>query len=132
LDGFKRVNDTHGHQAGDALLREVATRLRAAVRQSDTVGRLGGDEFTVLLPGAIEAGAAAAARKIVQVLEQPFALEGRAARAGCGVGMALFPDHGKNPADLMNHADLAMYSAKRAGGGFAVYSAARVVAARAS
>jgi diguanylate cyclase (GGDEF)-like protein/PAS domain S-box-containing protein len=123
LDRFKEVNDTLGHQQGDALLQQVCQRLQDALRASDTVARLGGDEFAVLLPGTDEAGATAVARQLLRVLEQPFELEGQPVDVGASLGFALHPAHGTDAATLLRRADVAMYVAKRAGGGYAVFSA---------
>lgn len=116
LDGFKQVNDTLGHDLGDQLLVQFARRLQAAVRQSDTVCRQGGDEFVVLLPG-LEGPqqSAVVARKVLAVCQAPFDLQGREARVGLSAGMALFPQHGSSFEELARHADTAMYAAKRSG-----------------
>ena len=117
LDGFKQVNDTLGHSVGDQLLQEVAIRLCASVRVSDTVGRMGGDEFMVLLHDVAEAHQALqTADKIRAALEQPFALAGQAARVSASIGIALVPSHGDEIGLLLRLADAAMYRAKRGGG----------------
>ncbi|GEM_PF-935714 len=117
LDRFKWVNDTLGHEIGDRLLALAAERLRGTLRQSDTVARLSGDEFAVLMPElAHEQEAEALASKLVQILAQPFELAGRKLHLGASVGVAIYPQHGAVEA-LMRHADLAMYEAKRLGGG---------------
>jgi len=113
LDQFKDVNDSSGHQAGDILLQRVALRLQEAVRSSDTVARLGGDEFAILLVGADTAGAERAARKILDDLEQPFVVEGRALDIGASIGIAVHPAHGADAEALLRRADIAMYVAKR-------------------
>lgn len=119
LDGFKPVNDTFGHLAGDQLLQGVAQRFQACVRESDTVARLGGDEFVILLTGlAVESGEASAqvAEKILEVLETPFDLGGaRSAQVGASIGIALYPQDAATAQELMADADTAMYAAKRAG-----------------
>jgi len=120
LDGFKRVNDTRGHDVGDLLLQVVADRLRVTLRAADTVGRLGGDEFAALLPGATTAGATEAARALLSALAAPVALGGQTVVVGASVGIALFPAHGADAATLLRRADAAMYAAKRAGGGYAL------------
>ena len=118
LDGFKAVNDTHGHSIGDLLLQRVAERLARSVRAGDTAARLAGDEFTVLLPGIGNPGnAAAVARKIVAALEEPFSLDGRRVALSASVGIALSPDHGLQASHLLEQADAAMYAAKRQGKG---------------
>jgi len=122
LDGFKGVNDTLGHAAGDALLGVVADRLRLTLRASDTVSRLGGDEFVLLLTGTNEAGAVVAARKALAALAPPTHLHGQPAQVGGSIGIALHPAHGPDQADLLRNADMAMYQAKRGHLGYAVYS----------
>ena len=126
LDGFKQVNDTLGHDAGDLLLAEFARRLRAAVRANDTVSRQGGDEFVVLLAGPADgARAAVVARKIMATCETAFMLAGTPARVGVSGGIALFPQHGDSFEVLSRHADAAMYAAKRTGRGrFCLYTGA--------
>ncbi len=117
LDKFKPVNDAFGHQVGDELLQVVAQRLQACVRESDTVARIGGDEFVVLLP-SIEGAqdALAVAEKIHATLKQIFILsEGEAVSISSSAGIALYPEHGRDEATLMSHADAAMYQAKTAG-----------------
>ncbi len=116
LDQFKRVNDTLGHDAGDALLIKVADRLRACVRQEDTVARIGGDEFTLVLSeveGTV--GASTVARKILQVLGQPNKLSAQEVVVTTSIGITLAPDDGVDAEVLMKNADLAMYRAKEQG-----------------
>jgi diguanylate cyclase (GGDEF)-like protein len=126
LEGFKRVNDTLGHDRGDTLLKEIAKRLTATLRETDTLARLGGDEFAILLDGASDLPAAAtAAWKIQQACDQGFMLDDEIVRVSASVGIALFPEHGKTTADLLRRADLAMYDAKRSGASYAVYDAAQ-------
>lgn len=116
LDGFKQVNDTLGHDVGDELLVQFARRLAAAMRESDTVCRQGGDEFVVLLPGLASAQqACVVAHKVLAVCSEPFALQGQALRVGLSAGMALFPQHGASYDELARNADAAMYAAKRSG-----------------
>ncbi|SHJ17939.1 diguanylate cyclase (GGDEF) domain-containing protein [Roseomonas rosea] len=118
LDGFKTVNDVHGHAAGDQLLRRLASRLGAAVRPADLVGRLGGDEFAAILPGADAAIAEAVGQRILASLSRPVALdEGGVVRVGVSIGVALSPDHGSDPDALFRNADKALYEAKHNGGG---------------
>ncbi|MBM2810913.1 MAG: hypothetical protein HW416_1672 [Chloroflexi bacterium] len=124
LDRFKDVNDTYGHHAGDLVLRQVADRLRGALRSSDTVGRMGGDELAVLLPSIGETNVAVAtARKIIHALCAPYAVDGASVTVGASVGLALFPVNGRDSETLLRQADAAMYVAKRAGGGIALASA---------
>ncbi|WP_294639296.1 bifunctional diguanylate cyclase/phosphodiesterase [uncultured Aquabacterium sp.] len=116
LDGFKPVNDSFGHGAGDTLLREVGRRLDEQGRSTDTVARLGGDEFLMLLDGDPDASAAAlVAERVRTSLEKPYSVDGREVRLSCSVGIALFPDHGPR-GRLIARADAAMLAAKRAGG----------------
>ncbi len=125
LDHFKEVNDTFGHEQGDGLLCQVAARLRVGVRVGDTVARLGGDEFAVLLPGADAAGAARVAADIRAALDAPLHVEGQVLRVGASVGIALGPAHGADGTTLLRHADVAMYAAKRARTGYALYDPAQ-------
>ncbi|HXT36275.1 MAG TPA: EAL domain-containing protein [Chloroflexota bacterium] len=122
LNGFKLVNDTLGHDAGDKLLREVALRLQSVVRSGDTVARLGGDEFGVVLPRSDEAGATRVANKIRAALAPAITLDGREVYVGGSVGIAVFGEHGDDVESLQKAADLAMYAAKEDGGGYAVYA----------
>jgi diguanylate cyclase (GGDEF)-like protein/PAS domain S-box-containing protein len=116
LDDFKPVNDSFGHAVGDLLLQEAARRIEACVRASDTVGRIGGDEFVVLLPRVASGEAArGVAEKIRQALQRPFALAGQSLAVSCSIGIALYPDHGRDAVELAHHADRAMYRAKQAG-----------------
>jgi len=122
LDRFKEVNDTLGHQRGDLLLREVGLRLQGIVDISDLVARLGGDEFALLLSNANENDARNIANKIMSVLRKPFKLEGFPIPLESSLGIALYPDHGTDPGVLLQHADVAMYEAKRRGSDCLVYS----------
>ena len=116
LDGFKNVNDTQGHHAGDLLLKEVAERLSKCVRESDTVSRLGGDEFTIILNGMHEHEyIVGVAQKIIQAISVPFDIEGSEACIGISIGIARYTEDASNEDDLVNQADQAMYGAKSAG-----------------
>ncbi len=117
LDRFKPVNDRYGHAAGDQLLQAVAHRLRACVRESDTVARVGGDEFVVLLDSIGQTNdAMQVAEKIHAVLLEPFRLvSGQSVHISSSAGIALYPEHGMDEATLSRHADVAMYAAKAAG-----------------
>jgi diguanylate cyclase len=118
LDRFKDVNDLRGHGAGDRLLREVATRLTAAVRETDTVARLGGDEFAVVQPGLSQPeGAAAFAERLVASIAEPFVLDGEGIVTGLSIGIALFPADGDDADTLLRNADTALYRAKADGRG---------------
>ena len=123
LDNFKRINDTYGHDTGDQLLGAVAERLRYSVREGDTIGRQGGDEFTLLLPGIrTKEDAVAIATKLLDRLSQPLEVGELSLFAAASIGITLFPDHGEDPTTLLRKADTAMYRAKEAGrGGVAVY-----------
>lgn len=116
LDRFKWVNDNLGHAAGDELLRQVARRLRSCVREEDLIARMGGDEFTTILPkvNALQ-DACEIAGRMVKTLKEPFDLDGQEANIGCSVGIAMCPMHGETPEKLLNAADAAMYKAKEAG-----------------
>lgn len=116
LDGFKKVNDTAGHEAGDHLLRIVAQRLSACVRQTDTLARLGGDEFVVLLDQVCSlAEAERLARRIIAAIAQPFSTGGTEYYLGASIGIAVHPEHGRDVATLLRCADAAMYNAKQNG-----------------
>ncbi len=118
LDNFKDINDSMGHQAGDELLKAVAGRLRETIRLSDTLSRLGGDEFTIILEGLAHADqAVTAAQKILNVFNEPFTLAGREFHVGTSIGIAIYPLDGKEPDALIKNADTAMYHAKKSGGG---------------
>lgn len=116
MDGFKVVNDRLGHDAGDRLLVQFAQRLKAAVRETDTVCRQGGDEFLVLLPGLDNSHTACqVARKILSICDEAFTLSGEPVRIGLSGGIALYPEHGDTFDALARNADTAMYAAKRGG-----------------
>jgi diguanylate cyclase (GGDEF)-like protein len=116
LDRFKPVNDTFGHAAGDAVLVEVASRLRGQLRETDLVARLGGDEFAVLShwgPDEI----AQVAERLLQAVGKPFEVEGQEVSIGASIGAAICPLHASDPAGLLERADRALYRAKHAGRG---------------
>jgi len=114
LDRFKQVNDTHGHAVGDMLLQTVANRLKGCVRETDTVARIGGDEFVVLLHSIHAPGDAdCVAGKIRQVLSAPLRLDGHSLHIEPSIGVAQYPEHGTEEKQLFRHADEAMYTAKR-------------------
>ena len=121
LDHFKHINDSLGHQVGDAVLKLVTARLEASVRQEDTVARLGGDEFVVLITGLegkrskVVQQIRALAEKLRQLLAEPMLLDGHQLQVTPSVGIAMIPDHGDNPSDLLKRADIALYRAKDSG-----------------
>ena len=116
LDGFKQLNDARGHGAGDALLRQVAQRLLALVREEDTVARAGGDEFILVLWHISGPEyATAVALKVIEALAEPFIVEGHAVSITASAGVSIYPDHGEDADTLTNSADQALYEAKRAG-----------------
>jgi diguanylate cyclase (GGDEF)-like protein/PAS domain S-box-containing protein len=113
LDRFKGVNESLGHKAGDQLLRTVADRLRVCVRESDTLARIGGDEFVVILNMVVaEDGISAAAAKILALISEPFIVDGHELYLTASIGVAVYPNDGDNAQVLLKHADLAMYQAK--------------------
>jgi diguanylate cyclase (GGDEF)-like protein len=113
LDGFKAINDVHGHDAGDELLRDVAGRLAAVVRPQDTVARLGGDEFAVILTGVADADhIGAVAARVREACARPFPVPGGAVTIGASVGEARWPVDGHDVDELLRHADAAMYREK--------------------
>ena len=116
LDKFKLVNDTLGHAAGDALLQQVAQRLKSRIRDSDTLARIGGDEFAVIMP-EVKSGDAAVqvANELLASLSEPFHLPQGSAQISGSIGIALYPQHVHTIEAMMRCADLAMYNAKHAG-----------------
>jgi diguanylate cyclase (GGDEF)-like protein len=126
LDNFKELNDTLGHPAGDALLRQIGPRLQRAVRSTDTVARLGGDEFAILLdPEPTVGGAVQVAERVLAEFGEPFALVGLALRVTATIGIASFPAHAADAESLVKHADIAMSQAKAARTGYAIYERER-------
>ena len=121
LDHFKHINDSLGHPVGDTVLKIVTARLEASVRLEDTVARLGGDEFVILVGGLegsrseVTAEVRALADTLRELLAEPMSLDGHRLRVTPSIGMALIPDHGTNPADLLKRADIALYRAKDSG-----------------
>jgi diguanylate cyclase (GGDEF)-like protein len=115
LDGFKKVNDTWGHAAGDYVLKQVGSRSRACVRESDTIGRLGGDEFLAILPETSLEGAQGVAEKLREALRAPYDVPKATATLGASIGIAIFPQHGTDADDLQRAADAALYQSKREG-----------------
>ncbi len=122
MDRFKTINDTLGHPVGDQALREVASRVRHVLRDSDIVARLGGDEFGVLLAtGGAEHAPKVVAQKILKALETPLVIDGQPMDITASIGMARFPEHGEDAASLLRAADVAMYEAKRTKSGYSIY-----------
>jgi diguanylate cyclase (GGDEF)-like protein len=114
LDRFKQVNDTLGHSAGDALLREVAARLKAALRETDSLARLGGDEFAIIQAGEVDQRSAATtlAQRVIQIVAEPFSIDSHEFNIGTSIGIALAPEQGTDPDALLKMADMALYRAK--------------------
>jgi len=125
LDGFKELNDTLGHHAGDEVLRQIGPRLKELLREDDTLARLGGDEFAVILRPGDEATASTAGLRLRAALERPFAVGGIRVHIDASVGIALFPGHTRDAMGLLQRADVAMYQAKRMRTGHEVYLAGR-------
>ncbi len=122
IDRFKDINNTLGHPHGDLLLRQMGPRLQEMLRQTDTIARMGGDEFAILLPDTDGEGARQVVAKLQQALEAPFAIDGLTVTVEASMGIALYPEHGSKAETLIQRADVAMYAAKHGGGGYVVYS----------
>ncbi len=123
LDRFKEINDTQGHSVGDAVLVEVSRVFQAVLRQGESIARVGGDEFVVLAPGADQAAAEMIAERLVAALRIPLEVKGQSFSLGVSIGIAGSPADGDTAEILLRHADIAMYRAKAAGGGYRCYSA---------
>ena len=123
LNRFKEVNDTLGHHCGDQLLVALAPRLLSAISATDIVARLGGDEFCFVLEQVSLDQACNICKRLLEVVDQPFVIEGHGVSIGGSVGIAMYPPHGEEAQVLIQHADVAMYEAKRQGQGYAVYVA---------
>jgi diguanylate cyclase (GGDEF)-like protein len=122
LDHFKEINDTLGHHFGDQLLREIGPRLSTVLREQDLMARLGGDEFGLLLPDLPDdAVAISVAQRLLEELQHPISVEGLALDVSGSIGIAIYPSQSRNAESLMRRADVAMYAAKEAGGGFEIY-----------
>ena len=126
LDKFKSVNDALGHQSGDALLRQVAGRIKAEIREVDTAARMGGDEFAlIVMPGrgSLKDGTSILADRLVKALAAPYEIDGHPVVIGCSIGVALVPEHGTRIDEILRNADLALYKSKNTGRNcFNVYS----------
>jgi diguanylate cyclase (GGDEF)-like protein len=116
LDDFKPVNDAHGHSVGDQLLKEIGSRLRKAIRESDTAARIGGDEFVILLRN-VQSGedAMAVAEKVRIAVRAPFIINHVSISISASIGIAIYPESGQDLAELSKSADVAMYAAKKKG-----------------
>jgi diguanylate cyclase (GGDEF)-like protein len=118
LDGFKAVNDSLGHQAGDELLCIAATRLRARIRQSDTLARIGGDEFLAVVEDcSTDSAARLVGESLISALQEPIMLESKTISLSGSIGIAMYPTDGKHATELKRNADQAMYRAKASGRG---------------
>lgn len=122
LDRFKEINDTLGHQAGDTVLQEVAARLSKTLRKSDTVARFGGDEFAIILLATDTVKVIPLVNHIFKALEPPVVIDQVSLNIDASIGIALYPLHGQDPTSLIKYADIAMYVAKRANSGYAIYN----------
>ena len=121
MDRFKYINDVLGHESGDSVLKEVATRLNTTLRPYDTVARLGGDEFALLLQDVKDQDILAAVDRIALMFDEPVTLNNQPIDIGCSIGIATYPEHGVDASTLLRRADMAMYSAKRSDTVFAFY-----------
>lgn len=122
LDRFKEVNDTLGHHFGDLVLQQMGKRISASLRETDTVARLGGDEFAILIPDADCKDAILCVEKLLSTLDVAIPINGMSLSVKASIGIALYPQHGSDSETLLQHADVAMYQAKRAGSGYNIYA----------
>ncbi len=129
LDGFKAINDSYGHAFGDKAIAEAATRMRSALRRHEIAGRIGGDEFAVLVNFTDHSELEAIAQRLLQAVAAPMVFDEVEIRLSASVGIAMFPDDGSSAEDLLSHADSAMYIAKRNGSGFAFFEHGKAEAA---
>jgi diguanylate cyclase (GGDEF)-like protein len=121
LDRFKSINDSLGHHAGDILLQTIGNRIQGLLRDSDTTSRLGGDEFAIILPETDSESAKIVASRINEIVEAPIYLEGHNCSTAASIGIASCPEHGDDPMELLKHADVAMYAAKKSKSGYFIY-----------
>jgi diguanylate cyclase (GGDEF)-like protein/PAS domain S-box-containing protein len=122
LDRFKDINDTQGHETGDRMLAEVSARLRTCLDDEHSVARLGGDEFAFVLPDTDIVAMQALAARIVEMMEEPFTINGISTRIGASIGLVSYPEHGRDLAELLKHADIAMYRAKESQEGWCLFA----------
>ncbi|MGA1874830.1 MAG: EAL domain-containing protein [bacterium] len=122
LNRFKEINDTLGHHSGDILLQQIAEKLNNVLKKSDLLSRLGGDEFAILLERTGAGEATQVVKKILEILKQPFTLEGLSLEISTSIGLSLYPDHGDDVSLLLRRADVAMYTAKSKGQGYCMYN----------
>lgn len=122
LRKFKEINDTFGHQAGDAVLKELSRRMNQSMRDADTIARMGGDEFAMLLQNIDKTSIEHVGKRIVNCAYDPIAYESESIFSGINVGVAIYPDHGNDASSLFRNADMAMYQAKKNEDGFALYN----------
>ncbi len=124
LDGFKAINDTYGHDSGDELLKQVANRLRKVLREEDSIFRLGGDEFTMILSNVSKANSVEiVAEKVIKTLSEPFDILSHQCQIGSSIGIALYPQHAKDLDELIKNADTVMYDVKNSGkNNYKIYS----------
>lgn len=118
LDGFKQINDSHGHQTGDMVLKEVANRLKESTRKEDSIFRLGGDEFLIVMDTpneSVETILETVANKLIANINKPYTLDHVMLRVGCSVGGSVWPDHDIDPFTVISYADEALYVSKRFG-----------------
>ncbi len=125
LDRFKEINDTLGHQFGDELLKMVSSRLLASIREKDSIARLGGDEFAILLPQTDLEGSELCAKRILNAMDKPFCINDVSTESKASIGIVIYPDQGSDADILMQHADIAMYQAKKSRSGYAIYDPAQ-------
>jgi diguanylate cyclase (GGDEF)-like protein len=132
LNNFKDVNDTLGHHVGDQVLQHASVRFQSVLRNDDTVARMGGDEFCIVLSRTSYKAAETIANKIIEAFNAPFAIEGNIIKVGISIGIVEYPEHGRDVDSLMKHADAAMYEAKNRRSGFMIYDALLINSERAA